>query len=63
MVGRASTALLRVLYAAFALLWVVLAIRSAHQGDRQAAITYAVVAAAWIIVVVSIMLRPSRWGR
>jgi hypothetical protein len=63
MVGRASTAVLRVLYAAFALLWVALAIRSAHQGDRQAAIAYAVVAVAWLVVVVSIVLRPSRWGR
>jgi hypothetical protein len=63
MVSRASTAVLRALYAAFALLWVALAIRSAHQGDHQAAIAYAVVAVAWIIVVVSIVLRPSRWGR
>ena len=63
MVGRASTAVLRVLYSAFVLLWVVLAIRAAHQGDRQAAVVYAVVGAAWLIVVVSIMMRPSRWGR
>jgi len=63
MVGRASTAVLRVLYAAFVLLWVALAIRAAHQGDRPAAIAYAVVGAAWLIVVVSIMMRPSRWGR
>jgi len=63
MVGRASTAVLRLLYAAFVLLWVALAIRSAHRGDHQEAIVYAVVAAAWLIVVVSIMARPSRWGR
>ena len=59
MVGRASTAVLRLLYAAFVLLWVALAIRAAHQGDRQEAIAYAVVAVAWLVVVVSILLRPS----
>lgn len=63
MVGRASTAVLRLLYAAFALLWVALAIRSAHQGNREEATVYAVVAVAWVVVVVSIVLRPSRWGR
>jgi hypothetical protein len=63
MVGRATTACLRVLYALLAVLWVALAIRSAHQGDREEAIAYAAVAVAWLVVVVSIVLRPSRWGR
>ena len=63
MVGRVSTAVLRVLYVAFVLLWVALAIRAAHRGDRQEAVVYAVVGVAWLIVVVSIMMRPSRWGR
>jgi hypothetical protein len=60
MMGRASTAVLRFLYAAFVLLWVALAVRAAHQGNHQEAIAYAVVAVAWLIVVVSIVLRPSR---
>jgi hypothetical protein len=63
MVGRATTKALRVLYAAFALVWVALAIRSARAGNHQEAIAFGAVAVAWLVVVVSIMLRPSRWGR
>lgn len=63
MVGRASTAALRVLYAAFALVWVALAIRSAHQGRQQEAIALGALAVAWTGVVVWVLLRPTRWGR
>ncbi|MGH7747183.1 MAG: hypothetical protein ACREQ5_20865 [Candidatus Dormibacteria bacterium] len=63
MVGRATTAALRVLYAAFALAWVALAVRSARDGDRQEAVAFGAVAVAWLVVVVSIIMRPSRWGR
>ncbi len=64
MVGRASTAALRVLYAAFALVWVALAIRSAHAGRQQEAIALGALAVAWTGVVIWVVLRPtSRWGR
>jgi hypothetical protein len=46
MVGRATTAALRVIYAAFALVWVAFAIRSAREGNQQEAIVYAAVAPA-----------------
>jgi hypothetical protein len=63
MVGRATTKALRFLYAAFALVWVGLAIRSARAGDRLEAIAYGAVAFVWLVVVASIIMRPSRWGR
>ncbi|MEA2615130.1 MAG: hypothetical protein QOE72_913 [Chloroflexota bacterium] len=62
MVGRATTAALRVIYAAFALVWVAFAIRSAREGNQQEAIVYAAVAAAWLGVVIWVLLRPTRWG-
>ncbi len=62
MVARATTAMLRVLYAAFALVWLALAVYSARRGDQQEAIAFGALAAAWVVVVVWIMLRPTRWG-
>jgi hypothetical protein len=62
MVGRATTAALRVIYAAFALVWVAYAVRSARDGNQQEAIVFAAVGAAWLGVVVWVLLRPTRWG-
>jgi hypothetical protein len=62
MVGRATTAALRVIYAAFALVWVAFAVRSARAGNQQEAIVFAAVGAAWLGVVVWVLLRPTRWG-
>lgn len=62
MVGRATTAALRVIYAAFALVWVALAVRSARAGNQQEAMVFGAVAAAWLGVVIWVVLRPTRWG-
>ncbi|HEX3607569.1 MAG TPA: hypothetical protein VH134_16720 [Candidatus Dormibacteraeota bacterium] len=62
MVGRATTAALRVIYAAFALAWVALAVKSARAGNQQEAVVFAAVAVAWLGVVIWIALRPTRWG-
>jgi hypothetical protein len=53
---------LRVIYAAFALVWVAFAVRSARDGNQQEAIVFAAVAAAWLGVVIWVLLWPTRWG-
>jgi hypothetical protein len=61
--SRVLTAALRLVYVLFGVGCAVLAARAAVDHQKSEAIVYAVVAAAWMLVVFWSSLQPSRWGR